>query len=105
LLPIEIHQRFVNSAQADADPGMVAELVADCGPGRERTVFEEVRVVFNGGHSTMGNWGKMDERFKYLSRERRWAFYATNCGNNGWGRSTVRACLALVLDIPGRMLA
>lgn len=177
MLPLEIYQRFVNSAQADADPRMVAELVADCGRDRERTIhlgglrlgllvcgennvltnrqtdsnrvhvrhdqdahlFEHVRVVFNGGHSTMGNWGKINARFKHLSRERRWAFYATNCGNNGWGNSTLRAyhdgvliadslgpiepvpagiptpyleyddvddrCLALVLDIPGRMLA
>lgn len=53
-------------------------------------LFEHVRVVFNGAHTNMGNWGKLDRRFRYLSRERRWAFYATNCGNEAWGRSTVR---------------
>ena len=97
-----------------------------------------MRVVFNGAHSTMGNWGKLDERFKLLSGQRGRAFYATNCGKAGWGRSTVRGyysgvlladsfglrdapppgvpepelvhdpvndrCLALVFDIPGRML-
>jgi hypothetical protein len=104
----------------------------------DASLFKGVRVVFNGAHSTMGNWGKINERFKYLSSQRRWAFYATNCGKAGWGRSTVRGYyngvliadsfgpreapprgvpeprlvhddvndryLALVFDIPGRLL-
>lgn len=53
-------------------------------------VFDHVRIVFNGAHTTMGNWGKLNRRFEYLSRDKRWAFYATNCNRNTWGTSTVR---------------
>jgi hypothetical protein len=58
---------------------------------RNAQIFEYVKVVFNGTHYTMGNWGKMHGRFEYLSRERRWAFFATNCDKKEWGLTTVRA--------------
>jgi hypothetical protein len=129
LLPVEIYQRFADSARANANPELVAGLVADCGKGKERTVnldglpvgllacgennifenlqingnearvrhhpgadlFGHVRVVFNGAHTRMGNWGKLERRFEYLSREKRWAFYATNINGETWGASAVRA--------------
>ncbi|WP_152629472.1 hypothetical protein [Haliangium ochraceum] len=129
-LPVEIYQRFATSEQANADPAMVAELVKDCGPYGERTVYldgmpiglfvcgeiniltnvqtqgnvahvrhdptarvfgHNVPIVFNGAHTTMGNWGKLERRFHLLSQGGRWAFHVTNCDNANWGRSTVRA--------------
>jgi hypothetical protein len=58
---------------------------------RGAQIFERVKVVFNGTHYTMRNWGKMHQRFKYLSDGHRWAFYATNCNKKEWGLTTVRA--------------
>lgn len=37
-LPVEIYQRFADSKEANANPAMVAELIEDCAPGRERTI-------------------------------------------------------------------
>jgi hypothetical protein len=51
---------------------------------------EKTRIVFNGAHDPMGNWGKLDRRFELLSAHERWAFYATNVRTN-WGRSILRA--------------
>ena len=38
LLPVQIPQRFATSQQANRHPTVVADLLADCKPGRERTV-------------------------------------------------------------------
>jgi hypothetical protein len=145
LLPLRLYQRFKDSTDANADPAIVAELVEDCGPNRQRTInlaglplgllicgennvltndqgdgnrafvrhhpdaklFEGVGVVFNGAHTTMGNWGKINRRLGFLSDGDRWAFYATNCVNESWGSSTVRGYYngALVADSSMRTVA
>lgn len=55
------------------------------------TLFGHVPIIFNGAHTTMGNWGKLEKRFQHLSTKKRLCFYATNCENEGWGRSSLRA--------------
>ena len=50
-------------------------------------VFENVRCVVNGAHTTMGNWGKLERRFEYLSRDHRFAFYLTNRSDRTWKTS------------------
>lgn len=57
----------------------------------EADLFSHVRVIFNGAHTTMDTWGKLEPRFEYLSTSRRWLFYATNCDGASWGRSSLRA--------------
>lgn len=47
-------------------------------------IFEGVKCVVNGAHTTMGNWGKLERRFEYLSRDERFMFYLTNRSNNTW---------------------
>jgi len=54
-------------------------------------LFPHLKVVFNGAHTPMGNWGKLERRFEYLSRDNRWVFYATNTERTSWGRSVLRA--------------
>ena len=54
-------------------------------------LFPHLKVVFNGAHTPMGNWGKLERRFEYLSRDRRWVFYATNTDRTSWGRRVLRA--------------
>ena len=55
-------------------------------------VFPGVPIVFNGAHTNMGNWGKLDKRFEFLSRGGRLSLYATNNGaeRTSW-RSALRA--------------
>jgi hypothetical protein len=48
------------------------------------TLFEGARIVCNGAHTGMGNWGKLDRRFEFLSSGGRCALYATNCEAQGW---------------------
>lgn len=97
-------------------------------------VFERLRLIFNGAHTKMGNWGKLERRFEFLSAGKRWALYATNNDRKEWGASTLRAyyngsriatseaierncdvpafldtsdddrCRILILDIPGSLL-
>lgn len=50
----------------------------------ELDVFDHVRCVVNGAHTTMGNWGKLERRFEYLSRNERFCFYLTNRSDNTW---------------------
>jgi hypothetical protein len=50
----------------------------------------ELKVILNGAHTPMGNWGKMEKRFEWLSRSGRWAFFATNV-DRPWGRGELRA--------------
>lgn len=54
------------------------------------SLFEHVSVTFNGAHSNMGNWNKLNRRFEYLSRGGRLALYATNNSAASW-RGSVRA--------------
>jgi hypothetical protein len=58
----------------------------------EATLFEHAQVVCNGAHTIMGNWGKLERRFEYLSRGRRLVLYATNNNKKSW-RSAVRMYL------------
>lgn len=97
-------------------------------------LFGDLRLVFNGAHTKMGNWGKLERRFEFLSSGERWALYATNNSTEDWGASTLRAyyngfriatsegpepncevpasiltskndrCRILTLDIPGSLL-
>lgn len=62
------------------------------------TLFEGTRIVCNGAHTPMGNWGKLDRRFEFLSSEGRCALYATNCEAWTWAS----ACRAYV---DGRLVA
>lgn len=55
------------------------------------SIFPHCPVIFNGAHDTMGNWNKLDPRFRHLSTNRRWFFYTTNCDRWTWGNSTARA--------------
>lgn len=55
-------------------------------------LFEHAHIVCNGAHTVMGNWGKLERRFEYLSRRGRCALYATNCDARSWRR----ACRAYV---------
>jgi hypothetical protein len=55
------------------------------------TLFPHLRLIFNGAHTKMGNWGKLERRFEFLSSGKRWALYATNNGKGEWGASTLRA--------------
>lgn len=55
----------------------------------ERDLFEHAEIVCNGAHTVMGNWGKLDRRFEYLSRGNRVALYATNLDSGSW-RSSCR---------------
>jgi hypothetical protein len=48
------------------------------------TLFDGARVVFNGAHTNMGNWAKLNRRFEWLSRGPRLALYATNNSARGW---------------------
>ena len=50
-------------------------------------IFDDVRVVLNGAHSVMGNWGKLERRFEYLSRDKRFMFYTTNNTKSWWTTS------------------
>lgn len=50
----------------------------------------DLKVVLNGAHTRMGNWGKMEKRFRWLSRSRRWAFFSTNV-DHSWGTGELRA--------------
>ena len=53
-------------------------------------LFQGVRVLFNGAHTSMGEWGKIERRFEFLSSEKRWLLYATNNKKKNWGSSAVR---------------
>jgi hypothetical protein len=53
-------------------------------------LFRDVRLIFNGAHSKMGEWGKLDRRFEFLSAEKRWFFFAANNVGRTWGSSTLR---------------
>lgn len=63
-------------------------------------ILDHVPVVFNGAHSNMGNWGKLDKRFEFLSQGGRLSLYATN---NGADRPSWRSALRAWHD--GRKLA
>lgn len=54
-------------------------------PGSD--IFDDVRVVLNGSHTVMGNWGKLERRFEYLSRDKRFMFYTTNNTKSWWTTS------------------
>jgi hypothetical protein len=54
-----------------------------------KDLFGHAEIVCNGAHTVMGNWGKLDRRFEYLSRQCRVALYATNCDGASW-RSACR---------------
>jgi hypothetical protein len=56
------------------------------------SLFEHAHLICNGAHTQMGNWGKLDRRFEYLSRDGRCALYATNCTTRSW----LSACRAYV---------
>jgi hypothetical protein len=58
---------------------------------RARDLFRGVRLIFNGAHTKMGNWGKLEWRFRFLSKHKRWFFYATNNNDKRekWGKSTL----------------
>ena len=64
----------------------------------ETSLFEHVGLVHNGAHTLMGNWGKLNARFAWLSGGGRLATYATNNDGRRWGR-------ALRLFYDGRRLA
>jgi hypothetical protein len=53
-------------------------------------LFRGVRLIFNGAHDKMGEWGKLERRFEFLSKRKRWLFYATNNRGKNWGKSTLR---------------
>jgi hypothetical protein len=53
-------------------------------------LLDHVPVVFNGAHTVMGNWGKLERRFQFLSSAGRFVFYATNNDRWSW-KSCVRA--------------
>jgi len=55
------------------------------------SLFPRVRIIFNGTHSKMGEWGKLERRFESLSANKRWFFYATNNKGKSWGSSMLRA--------------
>lgn len=55
--------------------------------GASTTLFEGARIVFNGAHTNMGNWGKLNRRFEWLSAGPRLALYATNNSASGWTSS------------------
>jgi hypothetical protein len=61
-------------------------------------IFEGTHIVCNGAHTLMGNWGKLDRRFEFLSEGGGVALYATNAD----GRSWARACR---LYVDGRRIA
>ncbi len=44
------------------------------------SLLMHVPVVFNGAHTNMGNWGKLNRRFQFLSKRARLCLYATNNG-------------------------
>jgi len=50
-------------------------------------LFAHVGLIHNGAHTLMGNWGKLNARFEWLSRGRRIATYATNNDGRSWGRA------------------
>jgi hypothetical protein len=53
-------------------------------------LFPGIRLIFNGAHTKMGEWGKLERRFEFLSANKRWFFYATNNDQKTWGSSTLR---------------
>jgi hypothetical protein len=67
----------LRNAQARGNEVMVRHGVAT-------TLFDGARVVFNGAHTNMGNWAKLNRRFEWLSRGPRLAMYTTNNSARGW---------------------
>ncbi len=55
--------------------------------GLAKQLFGHVQIVFNGAHTVMGNWGKLERRFEFLSGRSRIALYATNNTKSSWGSS------------------
>jgi hypothetical protein len=54
--------------------------------GLAESLFDHVPVILNGAHTVMGNWGKLERRFEFLSRGGRFVFYVTNNDSSAWGR-------------------
>jgi hypothetical protein len=137
-LPLKIYQLFIDSNQANREPGRVEELIGQCKKDGKRTIhisgitlgllvcgennvlankqgdtsqvnrayvrghdgsnlFRHLRLIFNGAHTKMGEFGKLKRRFEFLSSGRRWALYATNNKRANsekeqeWGVSTLQA--------------
>lgn len=49
-----------------------------------------IHMIFNGAHTIMGNWGKLDYRFKQLSEIYGLYLYSTNNTSSSWGKSALR---------------
>jgi hypothetical protein len=117
-------QLFGSSADVNRDTRRIDQLLAECGPGGQRTarlvgldigllvcgennvlvneqanknrcagirhypgrgLLEHVDLILNGAHSIMGNWGKLNERFTWLSSGGRTVVYTTNNDKKAWG--------------------
>lgn len=65
--------------------------------GRTAPILDGADVVFNGAHTLMGNWAKLNKRFEYLSVGRV-ALYATNNSAGSW-------CSAVRAYVDGRIVA
>ena len=117
-------QLFGSSADVNRDKKLIDQLLAECGPGGQRTtrlagqdigllvcgennvlvnkqsegnkcggirhypgrkLLEHVDLILNGAHTIMGNWGKLNERFTWLSSDGRTVAYTTNNDKKAWG--------------------
>lgn len=47
-------------------------------------------ILINPSHTSMGNWGKLNKRFEFLSGIYNHFIYLTNCHYNGFGTSSFR---------------
>lgn len=48
------------------------------------------KVILNPSHNTMGNWGKLNKRFEFLSKKYGYVIYLTNSSNQSFGKSSLR---------------
>jgi hypothetical protein len=79
------------NAQSDGNRVSVRHGLAD-------SLLDHVPVILNGAHTRMGNWGKLERRFEFLSRGARLVFYVTNKDRGSW-----QSCVRVYFD--GRRLA
>jgi len=47
-------------------------------------------VILNPSHNTMGNWGKLQKRFEFLSNKYGYVIYLTNSSCQGFGKSSLK---------------
>jgi hypothetical protein len=47
-------------------------------------------ILLNPAHTVMGNWGKLEKRFSFLSQQGRWVFYCTNNTQSYSWKSSLR---------------